>query len=109
MVRVYRALDEVEAELLRGRLEQHGITAILEGGAVSGLLGAPTPALHRVLTVADEHAAGTQRLPVEWDALRPNRMCQGCGYDLRGLPAPRSPECGRPLVPPAEAREPAGP
>ena len=25
--------------------------------------------------------------------------CLGCGYDLRGLPEPRCPECGRPFDP----------
>ena len=26
-------------------------------------------------------------------------QCAHCGYDLRGLPEPRCPECGAPFVP----------
>lgn len=29
----------------------------------------------------------------------PHKRCLGCGYDLRGLPENRCPECGRPFDP----------
>lgn len=30
----------------------------------------------------------------QWRSIKPDHACQSCGYDLRGLTAPRCPECG---------------
>jgi hypothetical protein len=58
--------------------------ALSGGGRWSPLL---VPALAQFLAAA----YGMRRWPAEYAA----GMCRGCGYDLRGLPVARCPECGR--------------
>jgi Putative prokaryotic signal transducing protein len=63
MTLVYRARDPASAELLRGLLEREGIRAIIEGAALSAVVGdVPfTSAFPRIL-VHDEHAAQAREL-----------------------------------------------
>lgn len=96
--RVYVAPDPLQAQLIVGMLEQHGIRARIEGEALWGARG--------------ELPLGTESSPSVWvedadaeraaalihefmPATNPER-CPNCGYILAVRAEPRCPECGRP-------------
>lgn len=57
------------------------------GGGVGVVNGVAVPLVAIVVTVAG-HVLERQRVR------RSSGYCSGCGYDLRGSPGPRCPECG---------------
>ncbi|MCC6360932.1 MAG: GNAT family N-acetyltransferase [Phycisphaerales bacterium] len=86
--------------MLRGLLAAAGIDAALEGDTpVMGLAG-----IGRVQVVVDDcdYLAAAKLLAAS-GLEKPHPTCLICGYDLRGLPEPRCPECGHPF-PVARAR-----
>jgi hypothetical protein len=68
------------------------------------LLLPATFAEYRTLTLARRGRALLQLLACRPAVFVTTGQCPACGYSIRGLPAPRCPECGRPF-PPAEVDE----
>lgn len=95
MQRVYKARDAADAQRVRALLESAGVRSVVLGeglGAAAGELPVFRVApevwtderdAHRARELLDESAPGGDV-----------RHCPTCGYDLRGLPESRCPECG---------------
>lgn len=87
MERVYRASDQVSAQLLRSELEAHGVECWIEGEHLAPLLGAAIPAAGRhfnVCVVHDHEAPRARRLVEAWRERRETPS---------SLPAWRCPRC----------------
>jgi DNA-directed RNA polymerase subunit RPC12/RpoP len=101
MTKIYSARDPSDAHLVVAILDSHGIVAIVQGeslwAARGGLPVSPDSAPS--VWVADDAAAERARriIATEHGPANPTH-CLNCGYDLRGLPEPRCPECGEPFT-----------
>jgi hypothetical protein len=73
-----------------------------------GILLLPVIPVSAVLAVFDaRHRTAADLLCGTGVYMRPDGetgRCTKCGYDLRGLPAPRCPECGAPFAPAANSK-----
>ena len=91
----------VTGALLRGCTRVRRAQAA--GFGAAGVVGAAVAYYSHVLTAAPL-AIATYLLFLSLIAQRETRVeaesrCARCGYDLRGLPEARCPECGRPFEP----------
>lgn len=60
MISVFRGSDYIQAQLLAGLLEQHGIGVYLQGAALQGALG-ELPALGHLSIMVDEQDEGAAK------------------------------------------------
>lgn len=95
MVVVFWARDPAEAHLARALLEQHGMAVVVLGDASALATCSCTASSVWVLQETDAERAAYV-IATEHGSFNPAR-CANCGYDLRGLPRPRCPECGTPF------------
>lgn len=101
MIEIFRAHDPAEAHLVVALLEQNGIPAFVQGealGAAAGGLPLGPGGAPSVWLRDDGDAEGAGQLIAAFCVPRNPEHCANCGYDLRGLPEPRCPECGQPFL-----------
>lgn len=100
MIRVAEPADPLEAQLLLGVLEEHGIRAVVQGEALWAARGELpfTPESAPSIWVNDETDAERARQILEEHKTPANPLhCSQCGTDLRGVSEPRCPKCGHPF------------
>ncbi len=98
MIKVFTAETPLEASLVRGLLEQHGIEAVVQGEQLWTARGELpfTPDSSPSVCVRKEDGPAAAALIEEHHNRNVNPVrCAQCGYDLRGSPGPVCPECGR--------------
>src|SRR5690554_6142568 len=97
MTKVYTAATFEEAALLQGVLENAGIPAVVHGDGGYGAGVSQAYAFGPTVWIQD--AEDEQRALEIIRKHEPTpQHCHHCGYDLRGLPEPRCPECGQPFA-----------
>jgi hypothetical protein len=96
MKKVYTARHPADAHLIRGFLDDSGIAAKVLDEMGDGY-GAVRPS---VWVLNDAECDRAQRLLADRKGQAAPEYCEGCGYNLWGLPEPRCPECGRPFARP---------
>lgn len=62
MISIYRGSNYIEAQLLAGLLEQHGIEVFLQGAALQGALGELPAIGHLSIMVDEQDQAAAQSL-----------------------------------------------
>lgn len=100
MIRVAQPADPLEAQLLLGVLEEHGIRAVVQGEALWAARGELplTPDSAPSIWVADEADAHRAREIIEEHKTRPNPThCPNCGMDLHGGRESQCPKCATPF------------
>lgn len=86
MVRFYSTQRPDEIVLVRGLLAEHGIETVTHDYLPDSL---------RHCEIWLVHDGDLERARTCLEQARPMPgYCPACGYDLRGLPEPRCPECG---------------
>lgn len=92
---VYVAENGAHGALVQALLAEAGIDAAVEGD----LPGMGFSGVARVQVVVDDRDyLAAARLIAASGVEKPHAACMACGYDLRGLPEPRCPECGHPFA-----------
>ncbi len=101
MIEIYLAGDPAEAHLVQALLAEHGIAAIVQGealwSAAGGLPLGPASAPSVWLRDDGDVERAGRLIAAHFGPPKNPAHCANCGYDLRGLPEPRCPECGRPF------------
>lgn len=98
MIKVFSGETPLEANLVRGLLEQHDIQAVVHGEQLWTARGELpfTPDSSPSVWVRKEDGPTAIALIEKHHNHRVNpTTCVQCGYDLRGSPGPACPECGR--------------
>lgn len=108
MKRVFSAVNAIDAEQCIAALKAEGVNAVMMGEVLTSAVGA-LPALTAMneVWIPDEDWDRALEIIERLPQFTTGRKCPNCGYDLRGLPASRCPECGRPFgwtPPPADER-----
>ena len=62
MISIFRGSDYLQAQLLKGLLEQHGIGVFLQGAALQGALGEAPATGYLSIMVDDDDASAARRL-----------------------------------------------
>ncbi len=95
---VYTADTLLEAQLVRGLLEQNKIEATIQGEALWAARGVLPFTLETAPTVwvrKEDYEEARSVIKTDFAVARHRNQCLKCGYDLRGSPGPLCPECGR--------------
>jgi len=98
MKKLFSAADPMEAHLVRGLLEEAGITAVVQGEALWSARGELPfgPNASPTIFVKAEDVERAQTIVIEYE-LRGREVparCPECDYDLSQSPGPACPECG---------------
>ncbi|MCG3126562.1 MAG: hypothetical protein CHACPFDD_01409 [Phycisphaerae bacterium] len=108
MKRIFSAVNPLDAEQCTAALQAAGVRAVTVGEVLTSAVGG-LPALTPMIEVwvPDEAWEQAREIVEQLPPMSTGRKCPHCGYDLRGLPASRCPECGEPFgwtPPPAESK-----
>jgi hypothetical protein len=96
MTKVYTAATLEEAVLLQGVLKDAGIAAVVHDDGAYGAGVSRAYEFGPTIWISEAKEEESARQIILKNQPTP-RNCHNCGYDLRGLPEPRCPECGQPF------------